>query len=64
VRKHTIDEVRRRVRHSPAAAGMAETPPFTRKTDCAIQTACTAMDANETSRQNSAVQERTEFGFD
>jgi hypothetical protein len=42
---------------------MAETPAFTRKTDHAIQTACAAMDANETSRQNSAVQERTEFRF-
>ena len=43
---------------------MAETPAFTRKTDHAIQTACAAMDANETSRQNSAVQERTEFELD
>jgi hypothetical protein len=42
---------------------MTETPPFARKPDHAIQTACTAMDAKETPRQYSAVEERTKFAF-
>jgi hypothetical protein len=43
---------------------VAETPPFAAEPNHAIQAASTAMDANETSRQNSTIEERTEFGLD
>jgi hypothetical protein len=43
---------------------MAEAPPFAGKPDHAIQTASTAVDPNETSRQNAAIDERAEFALD
>jgi len=50
--------------HPSTATGVAETPPFAAEPNHAIQAARTAMDANETSRQNSTIEEGTEFGLD
>jgi len=43
---------------------VAETPTLAAEPNHAVQAARPAMDANETSRQDSTIEERTEFGFD
>src|SRR3989442_879589 len=43
--------------HPSTATGVAETPPFAAEPNHAIQTARTAMDANETPRQNSTIED-------
>jgi len=56
--------MRRRIGHSPAAAGIAETPMPTRVGNQTIQTACSAMHTDETSRKDPTIQEGTELTFD
>src|SRR5213594_3591136 len=63
VRKYAVDEVGRCICHPAASTRVTEAPPFARKPDHAIQTACAAVNANETPCQHATVQERAEFAL-
>ena len=63
-RQHPVHEVRRRVGHMPTAARRAKTAPFTRERHHPIQATAVAVNAQESVRKNSAVQEGAQLTLD
>ncbi len=63
-RQHPVHEVRRRVGHMPTAARRAKTATLTRERHHPIQATAVAMNAQESVREDSAVQEGAQLPLD
>jgi hypothetical protein len=62
--KNPIDQAGRRFSHPPSAARIAEAASLTRIRNYSIQAACIAVQPNEASRQDAAVEELARLAFD